>query len=152
MEIQEEIVKVGVLNRSSNDLPVYAKEGDSGMDVRASLGSPVVVGPFERVLIPTGLYVELPMGYEIQVRPRSGNALKKGLTVLNTPGTIDSGYRNEIGVIIFNTGKESQVIEPGERIAQFVLQKVPKIVWEPKEAIDTNTDRGEGGYGHTGNK
>jgi dUTP pyrophosphatase len=152
MEIQEEIVKVGVLNKSSNDLPVYAKEGDSGMDVRASLGSPVVVGPFERVLIPTGLYVELPMGYEIQVRPRSGNALKKGLTVLNTPGTIDSGYRNEIGVIIFNTGKESQVIEPGERIAQFVLQKVPKIVWEPKETIDTNTDRGEGGYGHTGNK
>ena len=152
MEIQEEIVKVGVLNKSSNDLPVYAKEGDSGMDVRASLESPVVVGPFERVLIPTGLYVELPMGYEIQVRPRSGNALKKGLTVLNTPGTIDSGYRNEIGVIIFNTGKESQVIEPGERIAQFVLQKVPKIVWEPKEMIDTNTDRGEGGYGHTGNK
>lgn len=152
MEIQEEIVKVGVLNRSSNDLPVYAKEGDSGMDVRASLGSPVVVGPFERVLIPTGLYVELPMGYEIQVRPRSGNALKKGLTVLNTPGTIDSGYRNEIGIIIFNTGKESQVIEPGERIAQFVLQKVPKIVWELKETIDKNTDRGEGGYGHTGNK
>lgn len=152
MEIQEEIVKVGVLNKSSNDLPVYAKEGDSGMDVRANLESPVVVGPFERVLIPTGLYVELPMGYEIQVRPRSGNALKKGLTVLNTPGTIDSGYRNEIGVIIFNTGKESQVIEPGERIAQFVLQKVPKIVWEPKETIDTNTDRGEGGYGHTGNK
>ena len=117
-----------------------------------NISESIVIGPFERVLIPTGLYVELPIGYEIQVRPRSGNALKKGLTVLNTPGTIDAGYRNEIGVILFNTGKESQVIEPGERIAQFVLQKVPKIKWIPKKEIDTNTDRGEGGYGHTGNK
>ena len=152
MEIQEEIVEVGVKNVSPNDLPVYAKTGDSGMDVRANISESIVIGPFERVLIPTGLYVELPIGYEIQVRPRSGNALKKGLTVLNTPGTIDAGYRNEIGVILFNTGKDSQVIEPGERIAQFVLQKVPKIKWIPKEEIDTNTDRGEGGYGHTGNK
>jgi len=144
------MIEVGIVNKSSYDLPQYAKLGDSGMDVRANISEPITLKPFERRLFPTGIYVEIPEGYEIQVRSRSGLALKKGLIVLNAPGTIDSGYRNEIGVILWNASMEEQEINPGDRIAQLVLAKVEKINWNLKDSVDTNTDRGLGGYGSSG--
>ncbi len=119
------------------------------MDIRADLTAPVTLQSLERTLIPTGIFVELPQGYEIQVRPRSGLAVKQGLTCLNTPGTIDADYRGEIKVILINLSAEPQTIQPGDRIAQIVFQKIETIVWHPVEEINT-TERGSGGFGHTG--
>ena len=146
------MVDVKVYNSSSNNLPAYETIGSAGMDVRAMLADSVVLKPGERVIIPTGLYVEIPVGYEIQVRPRSGLAFKKGVTVLNTPGTIDSDYRNQIGVILINLGAEDFTIEPGDRIAQLVLNQVPQINWVSVNSVEelSSTDRGLGGFGSTG--
>ncbi len=140
---------VKIINQSSNPLPAYATPGASGMDIRAFISSPVVLQPMERSLIPTGLFVEIPQGYEIQVRPRSGLAVKQGITCLNTPGTIDSDYRGEIKVILINLSNEPQSIHPGDRIAQIVVQQVETAQWEAVEKISV-TSRNEGGFGHTG--
>ncbi len=140
---------INIINRSDNPLPEYATNGSSGMDIRAWLETPAVLQPLERKLIPTGIYVEIPEGYEIQVRPRSGLAIKQGLTCLNTPGTIDADYRGEIKVILINLSGEPQTIQHGDRIAQIVFQKVEKIVWQPVQEIN-ETERGSGGFGHTG--
>lgn len=140
---------INIINRSENPLPQYATVGSSGMDIRADLKEPLVLQPMERSLIPTGLFIELPLGYEIQVRPRSGLAIKQGITCLNSPGTVDADYRGEIKVILINLSTELQTIEPGDRIAQMVFQKIEKINWQPAEIIN-ETERGEGGFGHTG--
>jgi dUTP pyrophosphatase len=140
---------VKIINRSSNPLPSYATSGSSGMDLRAELAAPVTLEPMARTFIPTGLFIELPEGYEAQVRPRSGLAIKQGLTCLNTPGTIDADYRGEIKIILVNLSGEPQVISPGDRVAQMVIQKVEQITWMPVVEIAA-TDRGEGGFGHTG--
>ena len=140
---------IKIVNRSDNALPAYATPGASGMDVRAFLPAPVILQPMERSLIPTGLFVEIPEGYEIQVRPRSGLAVKQGITCLNTPGTIDADYRGEIKVILINLSNEPQHIQPGDRIAQMVVQRVEQIRWETVETISV-TSRNEGGFGHTG--
>jgi dUTP pyrophosphatase len=143
------VVEVKIVNRSTNDLPAYATEGSSGMDIRAFLDVPRQLAPFERALIPTGIFIEIPHGYEVQVRPRSGMAIKQGITCLNTPGTIDADYRGEIKVILINLSQEMQVINPGDRIAQMVIQKVEKMVWKPVEELEITT-RNAGGFGHTG--
>ena len=140
---------VNIINRSGNPLPQYATDGSSGMDIRAFMDEAVVLQPLQRTLIPTGLFIELPIGYEVQVRPRSGLAIKQGITCLNTPGTIDADYRGEIKVILINLSNENQAIEPGDRIAQMVFQKVEKITWQPVTIIN-ETERGAGGFGHTG--
>ncbi|HTN08492.1 dUTP diphosphatase [Agriterribacter sp.] len=140
---------VKIINQSNNPLPAYATPGASGMDIRAFLSSPVILQPMERSLIPTGLFVEIPGGYEIQVRPRSGLAIKQGITCLNTPGTIDSDYRGEIKVILINLSNEPQPIQPGDRIAQIIVQRVEQAQWETAETISV-TSRNEGGFGHTG--
>ncbi len=143
------IPPIKIINNSDNPLPAYATTGSSGMDIRAFLSAAIVLQPMERVLVPTGLQVELPDNYEIQIRPRSGLAIKQGITCLNTPGTIDADYRGEIKVILINLSQEPQTILSGDRIAQMVLQKVAKINWQ--EAININeTERGAGGFGHTG--
>ncbi|HLG41655.1 MAG TPA: dUTP diphosphatase [Chitinophagaceae bacterium] len=142
-------IEVKIVNKSSNDLPVYATGGSSGMDIRASLDVARVLAPFERVLIPTGLFIELPEGYEMQIRPRSGLAIKQGITCLNTPGTIDADYRGEIKIILINLSQETQVINPGDRIAQIVVQKVEKVTWKPVMQLEVS-ERNEGGFGHTG--
>ena len=142
---------VKVVNKGSNALPQYATMASAGMDVRASLESPVVLAPLQRAMIPTGLFLEIPVGYEVQVRPRSGLAAKKGITVLNTPGTIDADYRGEVNVILVNLSDQPFTVEPGERIAQLVLAKHEKIDWEEVEELGT-TERGEGGFGSTGTK
>lgn len=142
-------IEVKIVNTSSNPLPQYVTPGSSGMDIRANLTGPLVLKPSERTLVPTGLFVELPEGYEIQVRPRSGLAIKQGLTCLNSPGTIDADYRGEIKIILINLSMEKQVINPGERIAQMVIQKVDKIKWVETEALNETT-RASGGFGHTG--
>lgn len=146
------MINVKVYNESGNSLPQYETIGAAGLDVRAFISEPITIAAGHRALIPTGLYVEIPGGYEIQVRPRSGLALKKGVTVLNTPGTIDSDYRNGIGVILANFGNEGFVVNPGDRIAQLVLNEVPQINWVPVESKDdlSSTDRGLGGFGSTG--
>ena len=141
--------QINIINRSRNPLPEYATTGSSGMDIRAELDEPVTLQSLERTLIPTGIFVELPEGYEIQVRPRSGLAVKQGLTCLNTPGTIDADYRGEIKVILINLSGEPQTIQHGDRIAQIVFQKVEKIAWQPVQEIN-ETQRGSGGFGHTG--
>ena len=144
-------VKVNIINKSKNTLPAYATDLSAGMDLRASLDAPVTLNPMQRKLIPTGLFIELPEGYEAQIRPRSGLALKKGITVLNTPGTIDADYRGEIGVILINLGEEPFVIENGERICQMVIaQHAVATLVEVNELSDT--ERGAGGFGHTGKK
>jgi dUTP pyrophosphatase len=140
---------VKIRNESVNPLPAYATEGSAGMDVRAFLPQPLCIRPLERLLIPTGLYLELPLGYEAQVRPRSGLALKQGLTCLNTPGTIDSDYRGEIKVLLINLSGEAQVIEPGDRIAQLVFQQVERVDLVVTEQL-TPSQRAEGGFGSTG--
>ena len=140
---------IKIINQSNNPLPAYATSGASGMDIRAFISSPVILQPMERSLIPTGLFVEIPHGYEIQVRPRSGLAVKQGITCLNTPGTIDSDYRGEIKVILINLSNEAQSIQPGDRIAQIVVQRVETAQWEAAEKISV-TSRNEGGFGHTG--
>ena len=145
------MVKVGIVNKSNNELPKYATIGSSGMDIRANIGEPIILKPFERRLIPTGIYVDLPEGYEIQVRSRSGLAYKQGLFVLNSPGTIDDDYTGEIGVILCNLSGEEQTINPGDRIAQLVLCKLEdKVKWDEREELGKVTERGAGGYGHTG--
>ncbi len=142
-------MKVKIVNRSGFDLPAYETPGSAGMDVRAALEQPLTLQPGDRALIPTGLRIQLPEGYECQVRPRSGLALKKGITVLNTPGTVDADYRGEIGIILINLSREPFEIVPGERIAQLVINQYTRIQWEPVERLD-ETKRGDGGFGHTG--
>lgn len=142
-------MRVKIVNRSGLELPAYASEGAAGMDVRAALKEPAVIGAGERMMVPTGLHIQLPEGYECQVRPRSGLALKKGISVVNTPGTIDADYRGEIGVILINLSKEPVTISPGERIAQLVVSQYTRIQWEPAESL-SETERGDGGFGHTG--
>ena len=142
-------LEVRIVNQSSNSLPAYATNGSSGMDLRASLQQPITLQPLERSLVPTGLFIELPMGFEAQVRPRSGLAIKQGLTCLNTPGTIDADYRGEIKVIIINLSNEVHTIHDGDRIAQMVIQKVEQVEWLLVQELAT-TDRGAGGFGHTG--
>lgn len=142
-------MKVKVINRSRHPLPEYATAASAGLDLRASLESPVTLRPLERKLIPTGLYVALPEGCEAQIRPRSGLALKHGVSLLNSPGTIDSDYRGEIGVILANLSGEPFVVNDGERIAQMVVARCEQVEWEPAESLEA-TERGAGGFGHTG--
>lgn len=143
------VMKVQIINKSKHDLPQYATPLSAGMDLRANLDAPVTLKPLQRCLIPTGLYIALPDGYEVQIRPRSGLALKKGITLLNTPGTIDADYRGEIGVILVNLSAEDFVVEDGERIAQMVIARYEKAEWTEVEILD-ETERGAGGFGHTG--
>ncbi|MBK8951394.1 MAG: dUTP diphosphatase [Chitinophagaceae bacterium] len=142
---------IKIINKSSNPLPSYATEGSSGMDVRASLESEITLSPLERQLVPTGLFIELPVGFEGQIRPRSGLAIKQGITCLNTPGTIDADYRGEIMIILINLSAEKQVIHSGDRIAQLVVQKVEKAEWFESVEL-TVTQRNDGGFGHTGKR
>jgi dUTP pyrophosphatase len=142
-------VKVKIINQSPHDLPAYATEGSAGMDMRANLSGPIELKPLERMLVPTGLFIELPMGYEAQVRPRSGLALKQGITCLNSPGTIDSDYRGELKVILINLSGETQTLHPGDRIAQLVVGPVMQVSWVLVEEIGA-TARNAGGFGHTG--
>lgn len=142
-------MQIKIINKSTNELPSYSTSHSAGMDLRAFLAEEIVLKPLERRLIPTGLYVEIPEGYEAQIRPRSGLALKKGITVLNAPGTIDADYRGEIGVILINLSNEEFVISNGERICQMVVASHEKVEWEISEILE-ETSRGEGGFGHTG--
>lgn len=144
-------MQVKIINKSNNTLPNYETIGSAGMDIRANIDAPIMLNPLERTLVPTGLYMELPIGYEAQIRPRSGLAAKKGLSVPNAPGTIDSDYRGEIKVILINLSNQVQVIEPAERIAQMVIAKYEQITWQQVEAL-SETIRGEGGFGSTGKK
>lgn len=145
------MVKIKMINRGSQQLPAYATPQSAGMDMRANIEAPIVLQPMERRIIPTGLFMALPPGYEAQVRPRSGLALKHGITVLNTPGTIDADYRGEIGVLLVNLSAQPFTIEPGERIAQMVIARYEQAEIELVEELD-DTERGAGGYGHTGVK
>jgi dUTP pyrophosphatase len=142
-------VEIKIVNTSENQIPEYATLGSSGLDLRAYLPEPVVLKPMERKMIPTGLFLEIPEGYEVQVRPRSGLALKHGLTCLNSPGTVDSDYRGEIKIILINLSREEHTINSGDRIAQMVLCKVEKAYLQPVIKLES-TLRGEGGFGHTG--
>ena len=142
-------INIKIVNISANPLPQYATKGSSGMDIRASLDIPVRLQPLERTMIPTGLFVELPNGYEIQIRPRSGLAIKQGITCLNTPGTIDSDYRGEIKIILINLSSEEQVINHGDRIAQMIVQRTERAAFEQVEFLN-ETERAAGGFGHTG--
>ena len=142
---------VKIVNQSNNPLPEYSTIHSAGMDLRASLIEPMVLKPLERALVPTGLFIELPVGYEAQIRPRSGLALKKGITVLNSPGTIDADYRGEVGIILINLSNEEFVIQHGERICQMVIASHEHIGWKMVEVLE-ETDRGAGGFGHTGKK
>lgn len=142
-------VKIKIVNRSGNPLPGYATDGSSGMDLRANLDADITLKPLERRLVPTGLFIELPPGYEGQVRPRSGLAFKQGITCLNTPGTIDADYRGEIKIILINLSMEEQVIASGDRVAQLIISRVEKGLWEEVESLEI-TERNEGGFGHTG--
>lgn len=144
-------VEVKIVNKSTNALPHYSTEQSAGMDLRAWLKEPVTLQPMERTLIPTGIYIELPPGYECQIRPRSGLALKRGLTVLNSPGTIDADYRGEVCVILANLSNEPQTIENGERVCQMVVAKHSTVQWQLVDAL-CDTERGAGGFGHTGTK
>ena len=142
-------MKVKIVNKSHHPLPRYQTPLSAGMDVCANLTEPVELKPLERKLIPTGLFIALPKGYEAQIRPRSGLAIKHGITVLNTPGTIDADYRGEIGVILINLSSEIFVVNDGERISQMIIASHEQVVWEPEEILD-ETERGAGGFGHTG--
>ena len=142
-------ITVKVMNRSSNPLPAYATEGASGMDIRAELSEPIRLEPLQRVAVPTGIHLEIPTGFEVQVRPRSGLAINQGITCLNTPGTVDSDYRGEVKVILINLSAESQIISHGDRIAQLVVQRVERAVFEHVENLGS-TLRDQGGFGHTG--
>lgn len=143
------MLNIKIVNHSHHPLPAYATALSAGMDLRANLDSPVVLPPLGRALIPTGLFMAIPAGYEAQVRPRSGLALKKGITLLNTPGTIDADYRGELGVILVNLSNEPFTVNDGERIAQLVVARHEVVEWTPVEVLD-ETERGEGGFGHTG--
>jgi len=142
-------MKVKLINRSKHAVPAYATEQSAGMDLRANLDEPIEMEPLQRCLVPTGLFMALPKGYEAQIRPRSGLALKKGITVLNSPGTIDADYRGEICFILINLSSEKFVIEDGERIAQMVIARHEQAEWEETETLE-ETERGAGGFGHTG--
>ena len=142
-------MKVRIVNKSKHDLPSYSTIFSAGMDLRADLDKPRILKPGARDLVPTGLFVELPRGYEAQIRPRSGLAIKKGVTVLNTPGTIDSDYRGEIGIIMINLSEEDFVIDDGERICQMIIARHETIEWEETDLLN-DTERGKGGFGHTG--
>lgn len=142
-------MSIKIINQSKNPLPHYATSGAAGMDIRANLPEPVSLKPLQRALVSTGLFIELPDGFEAQIRPRSGLAVKQGITCLNSPGTIDADYRGEIKVILINLSEENQVIHSGDRIAQMVVQKVEKIDWTEVQEI-TETPRGQNGFGHTG--
>ena len=144
-------MKAKIVNSSGNPLPGYSTPSSAGMDLRANLETALTLKPLERKLIPTGLFIELPEGFEAQIRPRSGLALKKGISVLNTPGTIDADYRGEIGIILVNLSDETFVVEHGERICQMVINKVESIQWNQVESLD-DSERGDGGFGHTGTK
>jgi dUTP pyrophosphatase len=140
---------VRIINRSPYPLPQYATEGSSGMDIRANIPEAIILQSLERALVPTGIFIELPAGYEAQIRPRSGMAVKQGITCLNTPGTVDSDYRGEIKIILVNLSAQEQLIQPGERIAQMVVQKVEKISWQEVDVLEVS-DRNSGGFGSTG--
>ncbi|WP_302532503.1 dUTP diphosphatase [Phocaeicola coprocola] len=144
-------MKVQIINKSKHSLPQYATSSSAGMDLRANLDNPIVLKPLQRCLVPTGLYIALPEGFEAQIRPRSGLALKKGITLLNAPGTIDADYRGEIGVIVINLSAEDFIIEDGERIAQMVIARYEQAEWQEVEVLE-DTERGAGGFGHTGVK
>lgn len=144
-------MNIKIINRSRHPLPAYETEAAAGMDLRASLEQPVTLGPLERALVPTGLHIELPVGYEAQVRPRSGLAAKKGVTVLNSPGTVDADYRGEIKVILVNISAEPFVVEDGERIAQLVVARHERVEWTIAGELEA-TERGGGGFGSTGKK
>lgn len=146
-----ETVTIKIINKSNNPLPQYSTPYAAGMDIRANLQEPVVLQPLERKLIPTGLFIEIPNGYECQIRPRSGLALKKGITVLNTPGTIDADYRGEIGVILVNLSAEPFTVNHGERICQMVVARHAAAKWQPCEIL-SESERSSGGFGHTGVK
>lgn len=143
------MVKIEIINKSRHDLPQYATPQSAGMDLRANLDTPVTLRPLERALIPTGLFIALPDGYEAQIRPRSGLAIKKGISLVNAPGTIDADYRGEIGVILVNLSNEDFIVEDGERIAQMVIARYEQAQFVPVEVLN-ETERGEGGFGHTG--
>lgn len=142
-------ISIRIINQSDNNIPHYATPGSAGMDIRANISQPVILQPLQREMVPTGLFIELPDGYEAQVRPRSGLANKKGITCLNSPGTVDSDYRGEIKVILINLSGEEQTIQHGDRIAQMIISKVEKAKWEMVTQLNETT-RGEGGFGHTG--
>jgi dUTP pyrophosphatase len=144
-------MKVRIVNKSHHPFPAYATLLAAGMDIRANLAEPVLLKPLERKLIPTGLYLSLPEGYEAQMRPRSGLALRHGISLLNTPGTIDADYRGEIGIILINLSSEPFVINDGERICQMVITSHSRVEWEPVDVLD-ETERGAGGFGHSGTK
>jgi dUTP pyrophosphatase len=142
-------MKIRIVNKSKHEVPAYSTIASAGMDIRANIENDIILRPFERAIVPTGLYLEIPLGYEAQIRPRSGLAIKKGITVLNSPGTIDSDYRGEVCIILVNLSKEDFVIKDGERISQMVIASHEKAEWV---AVDTllDTERGSGGFGHTG--
>ncbi len=142
-------IPVKIINQSEHPLPAYATALSAGMDIRASLSENIVLDPLERTLVPTGIFIELPEGFEAQIRPRSGLAVKQGITCLNTPGTIDADYRGEIKVILINLSNTAQTISNGDRIAQMVVQRVEQVQWEPVEVLGV-TERNAGGFGHTG--
>lgn len=144
-------MKINIINKSKHPLPSYATEASAGMDLRANLDAPITLGPLERFLVPTGLFIELPVGYEAQVRPRSGLAFKHGITVLNSPGTIDADYRGEIKVILVNLSNDPFTIEDGERVAQMVIAAHAQAQWVEVTELE-ETQRGAGGFGHTGKK
>lgn len=150
-KLNDKTMKVQIINKSKHSLPQYATSSSAGMDLRANLDNPIVLKPLQRCLVPTGLYIALPEGFEAQIRPRSGLALKKGITLLNTPGTIDADYRGEIGVIVINLSAEDFIIEDGERIAQMVIARYEQAEWQEVEVLE-DTERGAGGFGHTGVK
>ncbi len=145
------MLTIQIVNKSKHPLPAYATALSAGMDLRANLETPIVLAPMQRCLVPTGLFMALPVGYEAQIRPRSGLAIKKGITVLNSPGTIDADYRGEICVILVNLSAEPFLIEDGERIAQMVIARHEQADWEVVEVLN-DTERGTGGFGHTGKK
>ena len=143
------MINIQVINKSNNELPQFATEHSAGVDLRAFLNEKIVIKPLQRVMVPTGLFIELPHGFEAQIRPRSGLAAKHGITVLNTPGTIDADYRGEIKVILINLSDTDFVIENGDRICQMIINKYERFEWNPVNNL-SETDRGEGGFGHTG--
>ena len=144
-----EVIQVKIVNKGQNALPAYATPGSAGMDVRAALPEPLELQPMQRRLVPTGIFMAIPAGYECQVRPRSGLAIRHGITCLNTPGTIDADYRGELNLILVNLGDEVYTVQPGERIAQLVFAAVSRAEWVETETLD-ETQRGSGGFGHTG--
>jgi dUTP pyrophosphatase len=144
-------MKVKIVNKSKHPLPSYSTPLSAGMDIRANLDQPIILNSGERILVPSGLFIALPQGYEAQMRPRSGLALKNGISLVNTPGTIDADYRGEIGIIIINFSKEPFTIHDGDRICQMVINKHETVEWDVYDSLD-ETDRGKGGFGHTGEK